>query len=259
MNLKPDIKTMLIFYSTFVFPLGLTRLKYEKSVVQTTGFCYKIFAMSIIMFVCVSTPRLLYVNFTEISQFFQSEMIMSIISIISQIFSVLNFFIIITLSNFMNGNVSKEMYETLIEIDGRLRKSDEKSFDEKVVVFNIFFIMVNILQVIMSGLAWPKVLSWPFHILVIVNDMELVRFMFEINLVSKRFETLNNRLKIIEISTIKDDMIDLDMIESLIQTIWKSNKNYQFIFDNEHFDYLKIHSMLSNAVEMLNSIYSLKV
>lgn len=83
--------------------------------------------------------------------------------------------------------------------------------------------------------------------------------MFEINLVSKRFETLNNRLKIIEISTIKDDMIDLDMMESLIQTIWKSNKNYQFIFDNEHFDYLKIHSMLSNAVEMLNSMYSLKV
>lgn len=260
MKLKPDIATMLKFYTIITFPFGLTRLKYENLKIQTTGINYKRFVITIIIITCVLSPWLLYYNYNIMIDHLHFEKSLIIISVFNESSLLVNYLSIVVFSFFVERKFSKSIYENLIDVDRQLGKMKiDKYFRTKLILFNFSYICLNMFLVSVTAITWSKIVIWPIQIMVIPIDLEEIRFLFEINLISKRFKILNQKFISTETNRSNNINIDYDIMKRLCQHIGRKDEKNQIFFNNGKFEYLALHNKLIGVLENFNSSYSPKV
>lgn len=250
-----EIIKILKFYSIFTFPFGIRKLKYDNSTVQTTGPYYMIYVLVLCIFSCIVFPQILYMNHITTIEFYHFDTSLVVISTMTQsfqVFTTLN----IMLTNLLNVKISKRIYENLILIDSYPGlKSNSDKIMGKLVITHAIFISTCFVQIVMSYLAWSKHVGWPVQSLVIIIEIEIIRFIFELELISKKFEMFNQMLKSIDVN---NSNIDFDLTVGILQHVMQTKSKNIFTFQNKQ-NFLHIHNKLFDIVEDLNNCYSWKV
>lgn len=253
--MQSDIENMIKFYSIYTFPLGTRRLKYINSTIRTIGPFYKFYIVIILAFVCIVYPPISYINYLTMKDTFRFDASLVVISVITHSFLFVSFLVVMILS-LLDGKVSKTMYESLMKVDSCSRKNfNYPNINCKIALFHAFFVCTCIMQTIMNIIAWPEYIGWPFHILIMIIDTELLRFVFEIELISKRFDTNNQIMKNINAH---NKNIDFDLKAGLLQSVLRKDSK-KSLKPEKNLNILLIHNKLLDIVENLNRCYSWKV
>lgn len=157
------------------------------------------------------------------------------------------------------SKTSKSIYTTLMKADTKLKFENQKQNDgaaKHLLTFYFTFIALKIIQAFANS-SWSNMQNWTYHLLCTIVDFHLMRFIFEVHMLARRFEVLNHCLRSCSHVELNDYVHDCISIR-----IWRIKNHFRVVngVQNERFEkLLSVHNDLIRVLNKFNAQYGLMV
>lgn len=263
MDPKDNLCAFLTFTNQIYTFVGLKKIAIgDGPVLVTIGYIYKIFAS--ILTICLSSLLIHHTSFNiGVYAGFRSFCLILIYAL-SQYSALVTYFIASFKNITIDLKTTKNLYSLLLEIDTNIeykKTSQNKSQELFMVLVYVLYGVLRFCQIYANQLVWSRFFSWTYNASCILIDLQLIRFIFEINVVARRFEVLNCRLK----SYLKNNCNEknYDVRDGALSKLWSTRNNKIIdvkINGKEDLEMLlSTYNKLIEVVDTLNSCYGLLV
>lgn len=191
----------------------------------------------------------------DIRKIYKFNFSVAITFLVNQISIVITLWIILIYNAAFNTKKTLKIYRILIDIDEIIEFPSErnKSIKRTITIFFVTWITFRIAQWTISSLIWPKHNTIASNISIFIIDFSLVRFIFEINIIARRFEYLNRYL--IHKHEIENDLQIFYVQDSIITRFWRMKDLSKVKINLSHEKILSIHNKLIEIVSMITTCY----
>lgn len=258
---RSNIRTLVEVNQVIKFMFGILKLKIARGKLTKVSKLYRIYALILGIFIFSIGIWETIKAFVNGSKPYKIELVTHVLT-----------FFIIELSYFSlifqvvkNPEISMKLYKNISYIDGKLGvKIYDKKFTIILILVHFMYIVIRIYSEFNDIYIWGymyKYIVLIFGFSTHCIDIEIINCVIEANEVARRFEILNDRLKMYIESNFEQSCIDLRLNEGLLMFIWKNSKNKtnKKISDIGLKIYLNIFHTLSDTIEQINSVLSFVV
>lgn len=244
---------VFVKYTNIIFNIvGLKRIETRRNELQVVGKRYKMYSTVLLLSVIFWYIYFAIINIRKIYKFNFS---VAITFLVNQISIVITLWIILIYNAAFNIKKTLKIYRILIDIYEIIEFPSErnKSIKRTITIFFLTWITFRIAQWTISSLIWPKHNTIASNISIFIIDFSLVRFIFEINIIARRFEYLNRYL--IHKHEIENDLQIFYVQDSIITRFWRMKDLSKVKINLSHEKILSIHNKLIEIVSMITTCY----
>lgn len=247
--MSSDLYRLIQSYKYIKFLIGTQKIKMTEGVIVEMGLAYKIFSWSLGLIF----PIIIFVSVIEFVKVTFGKLVISLATVIFLTHSFLITFYVI--STITKSKYLKKIIEGIIKFDTILNiQLVRKPFlCSKLCLVLTFYLILKITQIIYDYVSWdsPNYCTIvAFYFLSCIMEIEVGYFVVKTNILARRFEILNELLKIYGINKfhLKETYFEIDC--GILHRIWK-NKNDDLV-KSQCFDL----NRLMNAYKILVDVTS---
>lgn len=244
-----NIKVLIKFYDFNNFFVGLGCMKIENDKLKLRGRLYKIFACVIALIATIDFLKCCYLNI------WVSLNLLNFSVVLTFSFNGITVFFayILMFSNiiFWKPYSKLKIYEKIVKIDQALQFGDIKI--NTILQKNILFVYTSyfifkIINVIYHHHIWPEFYMGVYHYYSIAIDLQILNFILEISMLSRRFEILRCRL-----NKFASRNVDLEFQDCVVTYFWKIHHEPKYVNSTK---LLWTFNKLTDLIDDMNSFYS---
>lgn len=235
------------FFQYFYFLIGLRKAKFDKTNAKSTGRLYKTYASLILLTITIVT--IYYINDTNTRSkvLFEHAMVVRCINFLNYITVILSMVVLSISSIYRDPQIICRMYKSLWEIDeflGFYASRNRSNVKLELFLHYLFFFVFKVGYMYVLAMCWPEYNTLFYHMPMLIIDSEIIRFIIETNLVSKKIRDFNKQLGALKLK--KDIGRRIDSMKTM------KNKNVLY-------EFFCVHEKICTIVDIINSCYGFKV
>lgn len=253
-SIENPFTILLKYYYFFKTPFGLQRIKLVRGKITYPGKVYKIYSIILLFITCAAATISLRIMFSpNNSKISLPLLISSIIYVIGVTIGFLTLFIVgLCFSNKNYGKMFNLLLKTAHELNYGCAKQC-RNFKIILIFVHGLILFVKLFFAIPDFLYHKSWSTFSGHFMIFVNDLEIMDFIIEINLVAKLFENLNNKLMFFSKNK-------LNTKNGLLNKIWRSKSKIDIYADRKTlFKMIQCYFNLFDVIDSLNQSYNVLV
>lgn len=258
---KSNIYDFVRYSNKINYVLGVKTLNIKNEQFRKTNNSYKIYGWVLTFSLFIWTASTFEKN---VRRYRERTPSLSLIStyVLSQV-TLLLLLLVVQVNNIIFGSRNTRMMLSLL-LKTDMKIQFEKTRQNKYIKISVIltYLVYFIIKFIQFYINFSRTVinQFPYQCGCILADIHTIKFILETNLVARRFEVLNYRLKML----MKFGLNTYDEGDSILIRFWRT-KNKHFSEDECIKNYFPIekllsaHNELSRVVEKLNRQYSMMV
>lgn len=254
--MEDNIFTFTKISNIAFYIVGLQRIKIKNKKIADVSTAYKVFAF---IFFLLLNIWLFYAALCTFTFLRTLSLSLAITFLLSQVSMSI---IIFTHSIYCVGfesDVYREMYCTLLEIEKIINFTSTKqneSLKKSVTIIMLLWLIVKIFHCLLNYYTYHLQLA-PYNICLCIFDFQMVRFMFEVNFIARRFEVFNYHLSRFYIT--ENDKENFNVRDGLLVRFWRTTDCPKIKSNEVHENLTLVCNKLIEVVNMLAVYYELLV
>lgn len=254
--MENNIFTFTKLTNIFYYFTGLKRISVKNHKINDVGIAYKVCSFFFFFSLFICFLYVTFLNFVMSKMYSLSLVITFTLSQVSMSFII--FANLIYCVGF-RADINKEMYNTLLEIDeitNFTTANQNKGIKTSIVAVMLFWFIIKSIQCLINFYTYLFYYT-PYNISLCILDLQIIRLVFEINIIARRFEVLNYHLSRTYIK--ENDYKNFDKRDSILMRFWRITDFSEIKPNNACENLIFVCSKQVEVVNMLASHYELLV